>query len=161
MATMNEKMTNVKALAYVLDNFGAVLPADVAEKLTKMQEQTAKHNTGKKSKTVSLTDGVAEKVLAMMVAGKAYQLADMVGFECFAKHPKTGKVYSPNQIAPVLTTLVNDGLVEKNKVKGKMTYTLIVQGEVNPEENADDDNSDEDADDDNNQMTDWEANTMY
>ncbi len=152
MATITEKMTNVKALTYVLDNFGGVLPADVAEKLTKMAEQTAKHNSGKKSKSVSLTEGVADKVLALMVAGKAYQIADMVGFECFAKHPKTGEVYTPNQIAPVLTALVKDGLVEKNKVKGKMTYTLIVQGEVDPDEVVDDDDD---------QMTDWERNTMF
>lgn len=140
-----DKMTNVKALNYVLTNCTNI-PADVREKLEKMMAQTAKHNTSKKSKGASLMDGVGAKVLAEMAHGVAYELSDFANMPCFAEHPKTKTAYTPNQIAPVLTGLVNAGQVVKAKVKGKMTYTL----------------SDEDGvDDPDFQATDYELNTMF
>lgn len=140
-----EKMTNVKALEFVLTNFGEAMPADIREKVEKMMAQTAKHNSTK-SKGVSLVDGVGDKVLAEMAHGVAYELADFVGMACFAEHPKTKVAYTPNQITPVLTGLVKAGQVVKEKVKGKMTYTLSEQDGV---------------DDPDFQATDYELNTMF
>lgn len=118
-----EKMTNVKALEFVLTTFGAEMPVDVREKLEKMQAQTAKHNASK-SKGVSLVDGMAEKVIAEMETGVSYEMGDFVKMSCFAEHPKTKVAYTPNQITPVLTKMFENGMIEKSKVKGKMCYTL-------------------------------------
>ena len=43
-----EKMTNVKAINYVVENFGADLPADVAEKLAKIKASFEKKSENRK-----------------------------------------------------------------------------------------------------------------
>jgi hypothetical protein len=64
-----EKMTNVKAIDYVLAN--AELPTDVKEKLEKMREQFVKKNSAERKPTATQTENAGLKVaiLNAMVEG--------------------------------------------------------------------------------------------
>ena len=53
---MAEKMTNKKALAYVLENYD--LPTEVAEKVTKMVEQLDKKSSAERKPTARQTENV-------------------------------------------------------------------------------------------------------
>ncbi len=73
-----EKMTNVKALAYVLAN--AELPADVKAKVEKMKEQFEKKNSAEKKPTANqvANKGIQEAILEGMTEGKLYTITDMI-----------------------------------------------------------------------------------
>ena len=65
-----EKMTNVKALEYVMAN--CELPTDVAEKLGKMKEQFVKKNSADRKPTANQTENAGLKVaiLGGLATGK-------------------------------------------------------------------------------------------
>ena len=73
-----EKMTNVKALAYVLAN--ADLPTEVAEKLTKMKEQFEKKNSAEKKPTAQQVANMAIQtaILEGMESGKLYTITELI-----------------------------------------------------------------------------------
>ena len=73
-----EKMTNVKALAYVLAN--ADLPPEVAEKLTKMKEQFEKKNSAEKKPTAQQVANMAIQtaILEGMESGKLYTITELI-----------------------------------------------------------------------------------
>lgn len=74
-----EKMTNVKALAYVLDNFE--LPTEVAEKLTKIKEQTASKNARKSDKPTAkqkANEDFKTELFLEMELGHAYTIGEML-----------------------------------------------------------------------------------
>ena len=73
-----EKMTNVKALAYVLAN--ADLPTDVKEKVEKMKAQFEKKNSAEKKPTANqvANKGIQDAILEGMENGKLYTITDMI-----------------------------------------------------------------------------------
>ena len=73
-----EKMTNVKALAYVLAN--ADLPPEVAEKLTKMKEQFEKKNSAEKKPTAQQVANMAIQtaILEGMESGRLYTITELI-----------------------------------------------------------------------------------
>ena len=73
-----EKMTNVKALAYVLAN--ADLPTEVAEKLTKMKEQFEKKNSAEKKPTAQQVANAAIQtaILEGMESGRLYTITELI-----------------------------------------------------------------------------------
>ena len=73
-----EKMTNVKALAYVLAH--ADLPTDVKEKVEKMKAQFEKKNSAEKKPTANqvANKAIVEGILAEMEEGKLYTITDMI-----------------------------------------------------------------------------------
>jgi hypothetical protein len=73
-----EKMTNVKALAYVLAN--ADLPTEVAEKLTKMKEQFEKKNSAEKKPTAQQVANMAIQtaILEGMESGRLYTITELI-----------------------------------------------------------------------------------
>ena len=73
-----EKMTNVKALAYVLAN--ADLPTEVAEKLTKMKEQFEKKNSSEKKPTAQQIANAAIQtaILEGMESGRLYTITELI-----------------------------------------------------------------------------------
>lgn len=73
-----EKMTNVKALAYVLENFD--LPEEVLAKVEKMKEQFEKKNGGEKKPTANqiANDGFRNQILAEMEPNVLYTITDMM-----------------------------------------------------------------------------------
>ena len=73
-----EKMTNVKALAYVLAN--VELPAEVKVKVENMKAQFEKKNSAEKKPTANqvANQAIVEGILAEMEEGKLYTITDMI-----------------------------------------------------------------------------------
>ena len=73
-----EKLTNVKALNYVLEN--ANLPEDVKAKIEKMKEQFEKKNSSEKKPTANqvANKGIQSAILESMESGKLYTITDMI-----------------------------------------------------------------------------------
>ena len=73
-----EKMTNVKALNYVLAN--CELTAEVREKVEKMKAQFEKKNSAEKKPTANqvANQAIVEGILAEMEEGTLYTITDMI-----------------------------------------------------------------------------------
>ena len=73
-----DKMTNVKALAFVLANCN--LPTDVAEKVEKMKAQFEKKNSAEKNPTAQHTAnlGIANAILENLESGKLYTITEIM-----------------------------------------------------------------------------------
>ena len=73
-----EKITNVKALAYVLEN--AELPAEIREKVEKMKAQFEKKNSAEKKPTANqvANQAIVDGILAEMKEGVLYTITDMI-----------------------------------------------------------------------------------
>ena len=113
---MADKMTNVKALAYVLENYD--LPDEISEKVKAMKASFEKRNAskaGKPSKKAAENAEVAERVIAAMVAGETYDtngIKDLLG----------DSALTPQKVTAVMKTLGDRVVAEK--VKGKAVYRL-------------------------------------
>ena len=73
-----EKITNVKALAYVLANCD--LPADYVEKIEKMKAQFEKKNSAERELTANqkANQAIVANLLDEMEEGKLYTITDMI-----------------------------------------------------------------------------------
>lgn len=73
-----EKITNVKALAYVLENCD--LTDEVREKVEKMKAQFEKKNSAEKKPTANqvANKGIQDAILEGMEVGKLYTITDMI-----------------------------------------------------------------------------------
>ena len=73
-----EKITNVKALSYVLEN--AELPAEIREKVEKMKAQFEKKNSAEKKPTANqvANDVLKEAILSEMESGRLYTISEMM-----------------------------------------------------------------------------------
>lgn len=73
-----EKMTNVKALAYVLAH--ADLPEDVKAKVEDMKAQFEKKNSSGKKPTANqaANDALKEAILSEMESGRLYTISEMM-----------------------------------------------------------------------------------
>ena len=73
-----EKITNVKALAYVLANCD--LPTDYVEKIEKMKAQFEKKNSAEKGLTANqkANQGIVANILEEMETDTLYTITDMI-----------------------------------------------------------------------------------
>ena len=113
---MADKMTNVKALAYVLENCD--LPDEISEKVKAMKASFEKRNAskaGKPSKKAAENAETAERVIAAMVEGETY---DTNGIKALLGDSDL----SPQKVTAVMKVLGNRIIAEK--VKGKAVYRL-------------------------------------
>ena len=113
---MADKMTNVKALAYVLENYD--LPDEISEKVKAMKASFEKRNAskaGKPSKKAAENAEIAERVIAAMVAGEGY---DTNGIKALLGDSEL----TPQKVTAVMKTLGSRVIAEK--VKGKAVYRL-------------------------------------
>ena len=113
---MADKMTNVKALAYVLENYD--LPDEISEKVKAMKASYEKRNAskaGKPSKKAAENAEIAERVIAAMVADEGY---DTNGIKALLGDSEL----SPQKVTAVMKALGNRVVTEK--VKGKAVYRL-------------------------------------
>jgi DNA-binding HxlR family transcriptional regulator len=111
-----EKITNVKALAYVLAN--AELPADVREKVEKMKAQFEKKNSAEKKPTATqvanegiktvILDTLADKSMTITEIQKANsELAEL----------------SNQKISALLKQMIADGSVKREEIKRKAYFS--------------------------------------
>ena len=127
MANKIEKMTNVKALQYVIDN--CELPAEIAEKIGNIHASYVKKSssTGERKPTATQVANEVLKtaILEEMEIGKQYRVSDMVkSFACL----KEANASAPKATA-MLTQLLAENKVTRNEVKGKSYYEKVDMGE--------------------------------
>ena len=111
-----EKITNAKALHFILDNVDG-LPNDVIEKLEKMLEQAEKKSANRKLTAAQeeTLKGV-EFVPSVMKPNTLYRCKDIV---------KLADLSSTQRATIIMTRLVEMGIVEKITDKGANYYKLI------------------------------------
>ena len=112
----SEKMTNRKALDYVLENCD--LPSDVSEKLSAMLVALDKKSGGTRKLTANqiANEGLKAKICDSMESGVRYQvkeLAKLVGMESFQK------------CSALVKQLKDSGKVARSEEKGIAYFTKV------------------------------------
>ena len=115
-----EKMTNVKAINYVLAN--AELPTDVKEKLVKMKEQFVKKNSAERKPTATQTENAGLKVaiLDAMAEGKQYTITDLM-----KAVPELADL-SNQRVSAIVRQLKDEGEVVREEIKRKAYFSKVV-----------------------------------
>ena len=123
-----EKMTNVKAIDYVLAN--AELPTDVKEKLEKMKEQFVKKNSTARKPTATQTENAGLKVaiLNAMENGKQYTITDLM-----KSVPELADL-SNQRVSAIVRQLKDEGEVVREEIKRKAYFSKAIADEVDVEE---------------------------
>lgn len=115
-----EKMTNVKAINYVVENFGADLPADVAEKLVKIKASFEKKSENRKpTATQKENEVVKEAILAVLEEAEG----GLTVTEIQAKDETLGAA-SNQKVSALLRQLVEANKVEKYTEKKKSYFKV-------------------------------------
>lgn len=118
-----EKMTNVKAINYVLENYE--LPSDVTEKLTKMREQFVKKNSAERKPTANQVEnaGLKTAIVDYLAENKgAYTVTDLM------KSVSALADLSNQRVSALVRQLVEDGSVVRTEEKRKAYFSY--NGEV-------------------------------
>ena len=112
----SEKMTNAKALQYVLDSVDG-LPSDVREKIENIHASYMKKSASAKPTKVQLEmQENMEKVLDLMEPNKLYQCKDIV---------KLADLSSTQRASAIMNKLVAQGVVKKLTEKGNSYFQLV------------------------------------
>ena len=114
-----EKMTNVKALKYVLEN--CELTAEVAEKIGKIKASYEKKSTtGERKPTANqvANEAIKTALYDAMETGTAYRVGDMV-----KEFAHINGLTSSSKVTAMMTQMVADGRVVRSEAKGKAYYT--------------------------------------
>ena len=116
-----EKMTNVKALDYVLTN--ATLPTDVKEKLENMKAQFAKKNSAERKPTATQTENVGLKnaIVEGMEVGKAYTISELM------KSVPALADLTNQRVSALVRQLKDEGKVTREEIKRKAYFTKVVE----------------------------------
>ena len=116
---MTEKMTNSKALAFVLGMEG--IPSDVREKLVNIKASIDKKNSAERKPTATQTENVGLKVAILegMESGKAYTIGDLM-----KEIPELADLTN-QRVSALVRQLKDDGLVTREEVKRKAYFTKV------------------------------------
>ena len=111
-----EKMTNVKALAYVLAN--AELPTDVKEKVEKMKAQFEKKNSAEKKPTATQIANEGIKAVILEALGDK----SMTITEIQKVNSELAEL-SNQKISALLKQMIADGSVVREEIKRKAYFS--------------------------------------
>ena len=116
---MTEKMTNSKALAFVLGMEG--IPTDVREKLVNIKASIDKKNSAERKPTATQTENVGLKsaILGGMESGKAYTIGDLM-----KAIPELADLTN-QRVSALVRQLKDDGLVVREEIKRKAYFTKV------------------------------------
>ena len=119
-----EKMTNVKAIEFVLAN--AELPTDVKEKLEKMKVQFVKKNSAERKPTANQTENAGLKVAILDYLGtvKKATISDMM------KNVVELADLSNQRVSAIVRQLKDSGEVIRTEEKRKACFSLATSEEV-------------------------------
>lgn len=114
-----EKMTNVKAIDFVLGN--CEIPTDVKEKLEKMKVQFVKKNGAERKPTASQKENATLKVAILngMESGKAYTITDLM------KSIEELADLSNQRVSAIVRQLKDEGSVVRTEEKRKAYFTKV------------------------------------
>ena len=112
-----EKMTNVKAIDFVLGN--CEVPADVKEKLEKMKAQFIKKSSAERKPTANQTENASLKVaiLDAMEEGKDYTITDLMKVV-----PELADL-SNQRVSAIVRQMKDEGTVTREEIKRKAYFT--------------------------------------
>ena len=118
-----EKMTNVKAINYVLGNWE--VPADVKEKLEKMREQFVKKNSAERKPTANQVEnqGYKADILAYLGTVENATITDLM-----KAIPSLAEL-SNQRVSAIVRQLKDSGEVVREEIKRK-AYFSIATAEV-------------------------------
>ena len=118
-----EKMTNVKAINYVLGN--CEVPADVKEKLEKMREQFVKKNSAERKPTANQVEnqGYKADILAYLGTVESATITDLM------KAVPSLAELSNQRVSAIVRQLKDSGEVVREEIKRK-AYFYIATAEV-------------------------------
>lgn len=143
---MANKMTNVKAIGYVLEN--CVLPDEVFEKIKNIKTSLEKKSTGKKKATKDDLERqeIKDTIFNFLSEneGSQYTITEIMhNIEGYNK-------YSNQKLSALVKQLVAEGLVEREEDgKGKAVFSLatnkVVEVDLETEEVAEDTETDFDT----------------
>ena len=112
-----EKMTNVKALEYVVAN--CEVPTDVAEKLDNMIASLRKKSASRKpSKTQAENEVLKDTILEVLANGGKMSASEVL------KSHEDFDGFSNQKISALLNGLVKDGKIAKDKDKKTTVFFL-------------------------------------
>ena len=116
---MTDKMTNSKALAFVLGMEG--IPTDVREKLVNIKASIDKKNSAERKPTATQTENVGLKsaILVGMASGKAYTIGDLM------KEIPALADLTNQRVSALVRQLKDEGLVTREEVKRKAYFTKV------------------------------------
>lgn len=116
---MTDKMTNSKALAFVLGMEG--IPTDVREKLVNIKASIDKKNSAERKPTATQTENVGLKsaILGGMESGKAYTIGDLM-----KAIPELADLTN-QRVSALVRQLKDDGLVVREEIKRKAYFTKV------------------------------------
>ena len=118
---MTEKMTNKKALTFVLESFE--LPADVKEKLEKMLVQVEKKNSakteGKLTPTQIANEGIKTEILDFLAtADRKLTISEML------KEIPACAELTNQRVSALVRQLVTEGKVVRTEEKRKAYFSI-------------------------------------
>lgn len=112
MAETN-KMTQAKAIDFVLDTYGEALPADVKGKIEEIGKALVKKANAPRAQSAEVKENakLRQAILDTMEEGKLYRICDLI-----AKVPGL-ETASSHKVSALLTPMKNNGLVVREEVK--------------------------------------------
>ena len=111
-----EKTTNVKALAYVLENYE--LPAEVKAELEKMKFQFEKKNSAEKKPTATQIENEGIKNIILETLGtKSMTITEMQ-----KENPELAE-RSNQKISALLKQMTENGSVKREEIKRKAYFS--------------------------------------
>ena len=117
---MNEKMTYVRALSYVLDNYND-LPADVVEKLEALHTQTEKRHSsdGKPTKKQEENTELANQLYELMLMeGGNHTVSEWIA----VSNSETVRSLTNQKVSALMRILEREGKVVKTSEKRKSYF---------------------------------------
>lgn len=117
-----DKMTNKKALSFVLDAYADTLPVDVAEKIEGMIAQLDKRSSAERKPSARQIENevLMGKTLEHMEIDRWYSVAEMI--KEFDFYPSD---ISPQRVSSLMSKLVEGGSVERKVDKRKVYFCKI------------------------------------
>ncbi len=108
-----EKMTQLKAVEFVLDNAEITLPNDVREKLDSIKSALEKKAKADRAPSPEVKENakLRDAILATMEEGKDYRINDLIAIVPGLETASTHKV------SALLTPLKRDGLIVRKEIK--------------------------------------------
>lgn len=119
-----EKMTNSKALAFVIAN--CEIPAEVKEKLENIKASIDKKNSAERKPTATQTENVGYKEAIVAYLGtctEAQTIGDIM------KNCTEVAELTNQRVSAIVRQLKEDGIVAREEIKRKAYFSLVVTEE--------------------------------
>lgn len=116
-----EKMTNAKALGYVITTFGADLPEEVKEKLEKMKAQVEKKNSAERKPTATQIENETYKtaILDYLTEVDTAKTIGEIMKGCAEVSDLTNQ-----RVSALVRQLKDAGLVTREEIKRKAYFSI-------------------------------------